>query len=256
MRFSLSKWYVDVVTDDGRVAVAYWAEVSTGPARHAVCGLVRTGVADPSPVFSLRASHGPRLLSDRLVWRAPSLALDISLLRVAPDISRRLLDSPQGTVDWTAWAPAAAVRLAVGDDVLEGEGYAERLDLTIAPWAIPVRAFHWGRWVAGSRSLVWIAWEGSHPLALAWLDGVPVADPRIAEGEVAMGRAGHLAIAERAVVTEMTIGEQLTSLTSLQALVDRVASSHQTRWRSRGTLTVPGAPPVAGWVVHEVVRWR
>jgi len=256
VQFTLRKWYLDVVTEAGRVGIAYWVSVHAGPASYAVCGLLRAGSAEASQSFSLRASHGPRLLNDRLVWRAPSLDLDISLLRVAPEFSRRLLDTPDGAVDWTVWAPAAAVRFTVGDEVLTGEGYVERLDLSLPPWAIPVREFHWGRFVSDSRSLVWLKWEGEHPLALAWLDGVPVADPRIEVDGVALGSAGGLAIAERTVVTDATIGEQLTSLAPLQALVDNVASSHQTRWLSRGTLTRPGAPPLDGWVVHEVVRWR
>ncbi len=67
---------------------------------------------------------------------------------------------------------------------------------------------------------------------------------------------GRLALAERTIVTDASIGEQLTSLTTLSALIDRVAQSHQVRLRSRGTLTAPGAPDAGGWAVHEVVRWR
>jgi len=32
--FSLTKWYLDLVTDDGRVAIAYWAEVRWKRLRH------------------------------------------------------------------------------------------------------------------------------------------------------------------------------------------------------------------------------
>ena len=255
MPFTLSKWYVDVVTGDGRVALAYWAEVRAGGAHYAVCGLQRAGAGTPSSTFSLRAAHGPRMVGDRLLWRAPSLALDASLLRLQPDVSRRLLDSPEGAVDWTAWAPAADVRLTIGDEVLAGEGYAERLDLTIVPWAIPLRTLHWGRWIGGSRSAIWIVWEGEHPLRLAWLDGVPLADPQVGGEGVSLGDAGHLAFGERTTITDASVGEQLTSLTSLSALIDRVAHSHQTRWLSRGSLTVPGAPALAGWTIREVVRW-
>ena len=255
MPFTLRKWYVDVVTDDGRVAVAYWAALHAAGARYAVAGLVRGGAGATSSAFSLRASHGPRLLIDRLVWRAPSLGLDVSLLRLAPEVSQRLLDSPDGTVDWMAWAPAASVRLAIGDEVLEGEGYAERIDLTIAPWALPVRALHWGRWVGGPRWAVWLRWEGSHPLCLAWLDGVPVPAPRVGEDGVDLGDSGRLALSERTTVTDASIGEQLTSLTTLSALIDQVAQSRQLRWRSRGALTTPGAPAVDGWAIHEAVRW-
>jgi hypothetical protein len=253
--FHLTKWYVDVVTDDGRVAIAYWADLTYAGAHHAVCGLVRAGAGAPSAAFSLRAGHGPRLLGDRLVWRAPSLALDVSLLRLAPDLSRRLLDSADGVVDWMAWAPSAEVRLTLGDEVLTGEGYAERIDLSIAPWALPLQTLRWGRWIGGSRSAVWIVWEGPHPLRVAWLDGVPVAAPQVGEDRVTLGDAGTIALSQHTTVTDATIGEQLTTLTPLSALIDRVARSHQTRWSTRGTLTFADGKELAGWAIHEVVRW-
>jgi len=253
--FSLSKWYLDVVTDDGRVAIAYWAEVSAGGMQHAVCGLARAGGATTSSTFSLVGAHRPRLLSDRLLWHAPSLELDVELLRLSPEASRRLLDSPDGAVDWMAWAPSADVRMRIGDELLRGEGYAERVDLSIAPWALPLRTLVWGRWVSGSRSAIWLVWEGRHPLRLAWLDGVPAPAPDVGEGEVSLGAAGRLVFAGREMVTDASVGEQLTSLTPLRTLIDRVAQSHQTRWCSRGTLHAAGERPLEGWAIHEVVQW-
>ncbi len=256
MAFSLTKWYVDVVTEDGRVAIAYWAEVRAAGGRYAVCGLQLGGTGAAASDFSLRARHGPRLIGDRLVWYAKSLALDVSLLRLAPDVSHRFLDTPDGTADWTAWGPAADVYITVGEEVLHGAGYAERIDLTIAPWAVPLRTLNWGRFVAGNRSAIWISLEGPQPQTVAWLDGAPVAGASIAEESVTLGGAGRLTFADRATVTDATVGEQLTSLTTLGNLIDRVARSHQKRWRSRATLSVPGHPDVTGWAVHEHLRWR
>jgi len=256
VRFSLIKWYIDVVTGDGRVAIAYWTAVRAGRMRHGVCGLLRSDGANASRVFTVRGAGEPRLDGDRLVWSAPPLALEVELLRLAPAISHRLLDSPDGAVDWQACAPAAHVRLAVAGEVLEGAGYAERLEVTIAPWALPLRTLHWGRWVADARSLVWIVWEGPHPLALAWLDGVLVEDPRVLDDGLSLGDAGRLVLADRTVITDATVGEQLAVLAPLRRLVERVSGSHQTRWRSRGTFTAPGTAALTGWTVHEVVRWR
>jgi hypothetical protein len=254
--FRLTKWYVDVVTPDGRVAIAYWSDVTYAGAHHAVCGLVRAGDRPPESSFSLRAGHAPRLLSDRLVWRAPSLGLDVSLLRLAPDVATRLLDTPDGAIDWMAWGPAAEVRIAIGDEVLTGSGYAERIDLGVLPWAIPMTTLRWGRWISGSHWATWIVWEGAHPLRIAWLDGVPVPAPEIGEDRVVLGADATLALGPRIIVTDASIGEQLTSLSPLSALIDRVARSHQTRWLTPGVLTLPGGRTMAGSVIHEVVRWR
>lgn len=255
MAFSLTKWYLDVVTDDGRLAIAYWSEVRFGAMQHAVCGLVRAGGGARTSQFSLRSARHPRLLNDRLVWRAPALDVDVSLLRLSPDVSRRLFDGPEGAIDWMAWAPSADVRLTVGDNVLHGEGYAERIDLTIVPWAIPLRTLRWGRWVSGSRSAVWITWEGPHEVRVAWLDSVSTPAPTVSEDGVDLGGAGRVLFRGLTKVTDASVGEQLTSLTPLRMVIDRVAQSHQLRWFTRGTLLVPGAEPLDGWAVHELVRW-
>ena len=126
---------------------------------------------------------------------ASPLGLDVEFSRLAPAIAHRLLDAPDGVVDWQAChAGPARVRLAVAGDVLEGAGYAERLEVTIAPWALPVPRGPLGRWIAGSgRSLVWIVWEGAHPLALAWLDGARlVAELMLRDDGLVLGSAGRL----------------------------------------------------------------
>ncbi len=67
MAFTLTKWYVDVVTGDGRTAIAYWARIHAGGVGYAACGL-QYGQGATTPAFSFRAGHGPRLIGDRLVW--------------------------------------------------------------------------------------------------------------------------------------------------------------------------------------------
>jgi hypothetical protein len=255
VRLALTKWYVDVVTDDGRTAIAYWGAVRVGRVHAAVAGLA-TGDG-PSAVrsFTLRAGPAPAPAGDRLQWHTTALALDVAVTRVAAPIAHRLFADDAGAVDWTAWSPAADVRITTPHGCWQGAGYAERLDLSIAPWAVPVDTFRWGRWVDATGSFVWIAWDGPHPLRLAWLDGtaVPLATAgpdRIGAGDARLHLTDHL------LLTDATLGSQLTALAPLRAVVDRVAHSHQLRHRSRGTLTPAAGPPRSGWAIHEVVRWR
>jgi hypothetical protein len=255
VRVRLSKWYADVVTDDGRAAIAYWGTLQAGRLHASVAGLLRSAGAAAASAFTVRAGSGPQLDGERLGWHAPALALHVVAERLAPAISHRLFEAPGGTVDWTAWAPAARVRIAVADATWAGAGYVERLDLTIAPWAVPVDTFTWGRWIGGTSSVVWITWRGPHPLRLAWHDGVAVRLDETGPDVVALGDS-RLTLADHVLLTDAGVGAQLTSLRPLRALIGRVTRSHQTRWRSRGALELPGSPAQHGWAIHEVVRWR
>jgi hypothetical protein len=73
--------------------------------------------------------------------------------RLESGFGQRLLDSPDGVVDWHCELPRAAVRLRAGDDVLEGIGYVERLELSLLPWRIPAREIRWGRFLAEGTSV-------------------------------------------------------------------------------------------------------
>jgi hypothetical protein len=57
--FSLTKWYLDLVTDDGGVAIAYWAEVRWKGLRQPLCGsaaLWAPALAWPTPTALLAIS--------------------------------------------------------------------------------------------------------------------------------------------------------------------------------------------------------
>ncbi len=257
MRFALTKWYIDVVDDDGRVAIAYWASVRAAGVGHSVCGLLLSKGGGPAErMFTLRSTPAPVWAGDRLSWQCPALDVSVDVERRLGAFDRGLLGTASGTLDWHCEAPLARVRIATGSDVIEGDGYVERMHLGIAPWALPITRIRWGRWTGPGRSVVWIAWEGPHPLRLVWLDRVLVADAAPSTTGVDLGALGHLALADHVVVTDATVGEQLTSLAPLRALVDRVAHHHQTRWRARGTLREPNRDDVTGWVIHEVVEWH
>lgn len=252
----LTKWYVDVVTADGRTAIAYWSDLRLGALHASVAGLLHGTDALAERVFTLRAGSGPRPTDDRLAWHTPALDLHVDVARGAPAIHHRLLDTPDGSVTWTVWSPAAAVHITAHGDRWTGTGYAERLDLTLAPWAVPVDTFQWGRWIGGGHTLVWIVWVGPVPRQLAWLDGVPVSLDAATPHGVELGGARRLTLTDHVVLTDSGISAPLATLTPLRALTDRFARSHQTRWRSTGRLDRPGAPGVSGWAIHEVVRWR
>ena len=254
--FALTKWYVDVVAEDGRAAIAYWASLRAAGAAHAVSGVLRADLEGRAErVFTMRGSPAPAWSSDRLEWSCAALRVSADAVRAQGPFRRRLLKTTSGVLDWHCEAPLARVRIAAPSVLVEGDGYVERMELGIAPWVLPIRRILWGRWTGPGRSLVWIRWEGPRPLQLAWLDGALVAHVVATADAVDLGPLGALSLHDQVVITDATVGEQLTSLAPLRRLVNKVARHRQTRWRARGTLRAPGGEST-GWVIHEAVEWK
>lgn len=65
------------------------------------------------------------------------------------------------------------MRLPNGEEFV-GTGYAERLDMTLAPWALPFEELRWGRFIGPSRSAVWIYWRGGLERRWAFVDSSAV----------------------------------------------------------------------------------
>lgn len=256
--FSLTKWYVDVVSDDGSVAIAYWAEISWKSLRHAFCALL-LHPADGAPVpwqFSGRSVPPPTLATHGLRWDAEPLMLTAEFVRCQPAFEHRLLDAADGVVDWHCEVPRAEVRFRTGKSVIEGTGYAERLELTVLPWRIPADEIRWGRFLAAETSIVWIDWRGEHPQRLVFHDGHLTPAASISDEGLSFGSGLHLSLDNRRVVNADVLGGLLAPLEVLRPLVTPIAHTHQTRWLSHGQLRGSAGVCALGWSLHELVRRR
>ena len=158
--FSLTKWYIDCVSADGRVAIGYWASLAWGPLAltwHSV--VLHAPGSGPDHRSSLIAVAAPDVRGRTLTWRAPALQCTVRADSRQRPFEERLLDDEAGVVHWRVEAPAANVRVELGGaSPISGPGYAERIVLTAPPWRLPIRELRWGRWIdaAGNRSVVWI----------------------------------------------------------------------------------------------------
>jgi hypothetical protein len=253
--FSLTKWYLDLVTEDGGVAIAYWAEVRWQGLRQPLCGLLLSpaGGATAPWRFSGRRVAPPVFEGGSLCWSAPPLGLSLEFERLESGFRHRLLHSPDGMVDWHCELPRAAVRLRAGDEVLEGIGYAERLELSLLPWRVPAQEIRWGRFLAEGTSVTWIEWRGAHPQRLVFRDGRRLPAEAIGEEGLRFSAGTELRLSDPQVISDDRLGGLLAPLEALRPLIEPITRTHQTRWLSRGMLQVPGGGAVEGWALHELV---
>ncbi len=255
MRFSLRKWYLDIVTPAGDAAVVYAGRVSVG--------------AISAPYFELLVSPASgagarvRRVSGRarVTVASQSIALDATSFGVrgqwtpqrAP-ISVRLLDDERGRIEWRCHQPGGRARLQIPDgSILDGLGYAEELEMTVAPWALPFDELRWGRFVGERRSVVWIDWRGGLDRRWVFADGVPV-HASVVERDRVVWPGGAVDIAAGRVLREGRVGKAVAGPLAV-CLPRRVRRAAETKWVSRGTLQNDRGGSDRGWVIHELVRW-
>ena len=258
--FVLTKWYLDCVADDGRVAVGYWASLSWCRLSLVWQGLT---VYEPgSPPFeqsAIGASGPPANDHGRIIWTSSRLGSVVTAEARQPAFGVRLFETDSRYVDWRCEAPVARVTIdAAGQPPLHGCGYVEQLTLTIPPWRLPLDEIQWGRWIDddATRSLVWIDWRGAAPRCWTFVDGVrtpgvAIGDDRVTTGAVELGLEPPRTLSCRAL--DLVIAR----IPGLWAVVPpSLLAWHETKWVSRGVVCRADGEPVAGSVIHERVVVR
>lgn len=255
MAFLLDKYYFDAVADDGRCFIGYSALLRWGPLRLPFhggiwcdsAGTVRTSeryLKRPLPVDTGAAT----------TWRTPKGEGRWSGgLSCAP---RTLYAGEAGNIEWELLRDRAAVELTDGPfGGFKGLGYSERLRMRIAPWKLPIRALHWGRFHGERTTVVWIRWEGAIPLTLVLVNGIERTDVMVEADGL---RSGDLRIAfsERRVLRDGTLRENLFGRRKWPVWVFPQAGLNvvERKYISRGTMRTAGAHE-SGWAMHELVTW-
>ena len=166
-------------------------------------------------------------------------------------------ESSEGAIKWHCLHPRsrATVNLGYGK-ILQGLGYLERLDMTLAPWKLPIEELRWGRFLSHSDSLVWIDWKGSHSCRIVLQKGILGRATTIDEGEIALNGNIGLRLAGGDVLRKGALGETaLAIIPGLKRLFpSKILNVRECKWRSRAELR-RGDSSSSGWAIHEVVKW-
>ena len=258
--FELSKWYFDLVADDGAAFIGYFATVRWRALRlHYQSVLLRNATGAVTTRSSWRSPRGPRATPALIAWECAELQVRGTWIAQAPPISVRLLQGRTGTIDWHCVQPRALVQVTLGGaEPLQGLGYAEVLRVTVPPWRLPMRTLRWGRFLGETDAFVWIEWQGPVARRIAYLNGREATPTEVGERRIVLaGGDVSLDLDDACVLREGRLGK--TAFRRLPRLERWFPSSfigiHERKWLSRGTLRRTGATPSAGWAIHEVVEW-
>lgn len=185
-------------------------------------------------------------------WICRGMHVEGSWRRRTGGITIRLLDAPEGLVEWQCVMPAADAEVRVNGEEFRGLGYVECLTMTMPPWRLPCDELRWGRALAPGRSTVWIDWKGGQGQRWAVSDGLLLPATACSDGGLELGDGRSLTLGHRRTIRDGTIGEVLSTIPGLGSLVPRrVRNARETKWLSRADWS----DGTAGWSIHEVVRW-
>lgn len=250
--FELSKWYLDCVTDEGEVRIGYAAELATGALRLRYASVLSAASARAVRTDTrLRSATLPEQHGELIDWRAPALTLTGRWTRAVPALPPLELLEVPGALRWSCLQPRATVALDHEGMSLRGTGYAERVELRVPPWELPLDELRWGRAHVGPRTLVWLDWRGPRDLRRVFLDGLEV-DGEVRDEEV---RAAGLRVKLAPLLT-LRDGEVAKTAFGRVPALRRLAARHKLSLRESKWLSRASAGEHEGFAVHEVVRWQ
>jgi hypothetical protein len=249
--FELSKWYLDCVTDCGDASIAYTGMLHWGPVRLHYASLLESTAGCVRTAHSLRPQAEPIVDHCSLRWRA--LKIDAEWQAGAAGVRETIFASAAGSVEWHCLMPRADARI----NSRSGLGYAEHLNMTIAPWKLPIRTLRWGRFATPSDWIVWIDWLGEFTRRIVYRNGQMAATTLLDDGEIEFRDGARLLMDRSLVLREGPLGA--TVLSVIPGVRDtfpaRLLRINECKWRSRARFERPGASPVEAWAIHERVDW-
>ena len=255
--FRLSKHYFDCVTPAGDALIAYAATLKWHGLSISYASILQAPpLGSAFSATSLDRFQSPQCDATGLTWQHAALRFRGHWSAEAPPIHRDLLTTPDGGVTWTCLAHHATATLQYGPQTLSGLGYVEHLNLTLAPWQLPIDTLRWGRFLSPTDSLVWLQWRGPHPLDLLLHNGdvVPAAaavdDRHVAAPPLALDMPASRKLRDGSLLTTA-----FDSVPHLAKLFPRsILGAHETKWLSPATLQTP-AGSSTGWAIHERVTF-
>jgi len=158
-------------------------------------------------------------------------------------------------------APTTQAEVVCDGVTIAGEGYAERIVMECAPWDLPIDTLRWGRFIAGPRSVVWIAWCRAHEpaptVSMLLVDGAPVEPLDIGDSSIRW-KGGSLALEPGRVLRDAPFASgPIASIASLvPGLPPGYLRSRERKEVARARLLPRDgsqAPDTEGWAIHESV---
>lgn len=258
--FFLDKWYLDIVEEKGKVLILYaailkWHGFSIPYKR--VLHYNNIKILERSEFSALQL---PVINGSLISWEDDGLKISGNWSQMSALISERLIHTDEGELRWNCF-PLNNVSVVWKGMPMLGQGYADQILMTIAPWKMGLRSLIWGRFIADEHFLVWIQIELENSSSKwLWYNGQALEDPVIDENSISVpGKDLKLFISEGVSLTKGNIIQQvmigILSFIPFLSFPKKFLSSKEIKSRGRGELVTKDNKSIKGWVIHEYVQF-
>lgn len=259
-RFSLSKWYLDCITDEGEAFVGYSASLRWKALSLEYSSiLIRRTSGGIKTRATLHGGKHPVVSGDSVHWDCPSLKLKGIWRAKQQPLHRTVFGASSTPLNWSCLQPHAVAEISVGDfGTFNGFGYVDYLNLPAQPWKLPLDELRWGRYLSEEDSIIWMDFKGAYPEAIVFHNGALCEGARVSDREITLGlNQLVLSFGETQPLREGTLASTaLSVIPGINKLVPaRMLNTEERKWRSRGILKDGDSILGTGWTIHEVVRW-
>ena len=262
--FHLSKWFLDFTGKNGEAMIFYSAKLTWRG-----WSVSYTSWLHYDPGFGVHVK--PRFSNvqipqqkDKLItWSDSKFGVSGTWKSAAPMIEARIYDSEEGFLDWKCYQPASKVQLKMNDRVLEGDGYAEQLILTVPPWKIPMDELRWGRFVSDEKNMVWIELSEKDKRHWLWLNGEKIEICILEDDQIIMPEKDLVLTLDRGVVLESekkifsVVGKIIRYIPGFNKVMPlSFLMADEFKWLSKGQLQTNGKILANGMAIHELVNFK
>jgi hypothetical protein len=259
-KFSLAKWYLDCVTEDGDAILGYaaslrWRMLSLDYSSI----LVRRSSGPVEAKTTLQRGTLPHEGPNSVLWDCPHLAVHGKWKGVEPSFERAIFESSATPMTWRCVQPRAEADIDAGSlGRFKGFGYVDFVEMTSKPWLLPLEELRWGRFLSSSDSIIWLDLKGPVSECLVFYNGTSAVNGRVLDAGIDLGQINtHLTFEETEVLREGALASTALSVIPgvHKLLPERMLNTNECKWRSRGVLRSGNTIKSTGWAIHEVVKW-
>lgn len=251
-RFHLRKWYFDCVTETGDAAILYAARLRWRVAVLHYTSVLTSVAGTLQTKSSLHRFPAIEDERDLITLDLKAIGVHSEHRALSSSISRTVYEG----VEWHCVQPKADAVITANGHSFAGYGYAERLELTVAPWKLPLHELQWGHYASSDDSLIWIDWRGDYRKTVVLHNGDEISDAEVGISEIRVGPNAALTLDRRTTLRSGQLSETVLPNTPAlrQFLPQRVFGIQETKWCSKAKFASRDRSS-SGCAIHEVVVW-
>jgi hypothetical protein len=258
-RFKLEKLYFDLIDKDGNCFILYWAKLHWWFFKFTYSGILFSNSSDHTYEKSSLKKIIKPTGTDNTQFDHPDLQFKGQWIRLDPAVSLLLYkDEWKHSVFWNCYQPKSRAEIKFKNQSYQGLGYTESILLEIQPWKLPIYELKWGRFLSDNYCVIWIQWQGEHPLNKLFCNGQLYEDAVFENNIIKFNQDQFkLEFLDPTIIRSGSLAEVLSSMPWFKMLFKKsVLNTIERKCKSITRFYQREQLVERGWSIFETVIWN